>query len=393
MTTPWNSLGLTPIFPRATRIAWLAMLLLGSPGLGEETHTMHFPQQQWATVPPAEEGLNDERLAAAVEYLKANSGRDGVKELVIVRTGRVVWQGADASRAHGVWSCTKSFTSTALGLLVDDGKCRLDTRIADVLPALAELYPQATLAHFTTMTSGYRAEGDDQPKAGYLHGPSSTPFVPTQPLFPPGEAFAYWDSAMNVLGLALTEIAGEPLEELVKRRIMDPIGADPEQWSWGERLPAGGRREPGQRKINSGSGNAGGHVRISALELARFGHLYLNEGQWAGRTLLSPEWVRQATTVQVAADAREGFPASNIPGAGQYGFNWWVNGVNANGERKWPGAPESTFAAVGYNNNFCLVIPPWRMVVVRLGLDQDSRKIEDAAVGEFLRQLGEAIEN
>jgi CubicO group peptidase (beta-lactamase class C family) len=97
---------------------------------------MRFPGKDWEVVRPEAEGFDPAKLAAAVEYLKANSGKDGVRELVIVRRGRVVWHGDDIDKVHGVWSCTKSFTSTALGLLIDDGKCTLDTRAADVLPDL-----------------------------------------------------------------------------------------------------------------------------------------------------------------------------------------------------------------------------------------------------------------
>ncbi|MCI0623666.1 MAG: serine hydrolase, partial [Acidobacteria bacterium] len=59
--------------------------------------------------------------------------------------------------------------------------------------------------------------------------------------------------------------------------------------------------------------------------------------------------------------------------------------------RLWPGAPASTFAASGYNNNKLFVIPEWRMVVVRLGLDQTDRKITNEDLGEFLRLVGESI--
>lgn len=346
---------------------------------------MHFPARAWREVDPVEEGFDAKKLAAAMEHLKANSGRSGVRELVIVRRGRIVWRGEDVDKVHGVWSCTKSFTSTVLGLLIDDGKCTLETKAAEILPELKPLYPTATLRHFTTMTSGYRAAGDAQPKTSYLHGPSDTPFVPAEPLFRPGEKFAYWDSAMNVFGLVLTKIAGEPLDALLKRRVMDPIGADRERWKWGERkgIP--------DLKVNSGSGNGGGHVQISAREMARFGHLFLNEGNWNGRQLISKKWVEQARSVQVSAELPDGFPKSKIPGSGCYGFNWWVNGHKPDGKRPWPDAPPGTYAAQGHNNNKLWIVPEWQMVIVRLGLDQADRKIDDRISNEFLKRIGEAL--
>jgi CubicO group peptidase (beta-lactamase class C family) len=346
---------------------------------------IHFPGKNWEVVQPEAEQLDKVKLADAIDYLKKNSGKDGVKELVIVRRGRIVWHGDDIDKVHGIWSCTKSFTSTVLGLLIDDEKCTLDTKAAKMLPDLKDLYPDVTLRHFTTMTSGYRAAGDAEAKGGYLHGPSSTPFVPAKPLFEPGEKYAYWDSAMNVFGLTLTKIADEPLDALLKRRIMDPIGANPNKWQWGV------RKGVPNLKVNSGSGNGGGHIQISARELARFGHLYLNGGKWNGKQLLSAKWIEGATSVQVSAKVPEGFPASKIPGSGCYGFNWWVNGTKPDSKHKWPAAPAATFAALGHNNNKLWIIPDWQMVIVRLGLDQSDREINDSVTNEFLKRIGAAL--
>ncbi|MCI0699520.1 MAG: beta-lactamase family protein [Planctomycetia bacterium] len=367
----------------------LLVILVGSPlsALAQPEPVMHFPGKGWAVAKPQDEGIDPAKLAAAVEYLKKNAGKDGVKELVIVRRGRIVWHGDDIDKVHGIWSCTKSFTSTVFGLLIDDKKCTLDTKAAEVVPELKTLYPDVKLRHFTTMTSGYRAAGDDKPPGSYLHGPSSTPFIPMEPLFKPGEKYAYWDSAMNEFGLVLTKIAEEPLEALLKRRIMDPIGANAEKWKWGQRKAPEGVK----LKVNSGSGNAGGHVQISARELARFGHLFLNEGKWNGKQLISKSWIEQACVVQVSAKLPDGFPKSNIAGSGCYGFNWWVNGEKPDGKRKWPGATDRTFAALGHNNNLLFVIPETQMVIVRLGLDQADRKITDETIGEFLKQVGDSI--
>ena len=84
----------------------------------------------------------------------------------------MVWAGPGIDKVHGVWSATKSFTSTVLGLLIDDGKATLDTPAKDYVPAMAAAYPGVTLQHFTTMTSGYRA-AQDEPRGGYRHGPES----------------------------------------------------------------------------------------------------------------------------------------------------------------------------------------------------------------------------
>ncbi|MHC4355933.1 MAG: serine hydrolase domain-containing protein, partial [Planctomycetota bacterium] len=299
-------------------------------------------------------GLNSAKLGEAVSYLEDNSGSDGVRELVIIRNGYMIRKGPDIDKMHGVWSLTKSFTSTAMALLIDDGKATLDTLAKDHVPEMATTYPDIRLRHFTTMTSGYYAIGD-KTTGSYKHGPSRTPFKPSPtPLFePPGSRYAYWDSAMNQFANVLARIAEEPIETLFKRGIADPIGMNRSKWDWGDFGEVDGT------VINGGSGNGNKHMFISARELARFGHLFLNRGKWKG---------------------------------GTYGYNWWANGIKADGKRKWPDAPVGTYAASGYNNNDMFVISKWNMVIVRLGLDQRDVKITDATYDTFLKKVGEAIE-
>ena len=78
---------------------------------------------------------------------------------MIVRNGRIIWKGPEADRVQRVWSVTKAFTSTAHGLLVDDGECTLDTLAKDHNTKLAEHYPTVTLRHPATMTSGMDGVG------------------------------------------------------------------------------------------------------------------------------------------------------------------------------------------------------------------------------------------
>jgi CubicO group peptidase (beta-lactamase class C family) len=296
-----------------------------------------------------------------------------------------VWKGANIDKIHGIWSLTKSFTSTVLGLLIDDDRVTLETPTKEYISGMSKTYSTITLRDFTTMTSGYYAIGDE-PRGSYRHGPSRTPFKPgDKPLFaPPGSKYAYWDSAMNQFANVLTRIADEPIEDLFKRRIADPIGMNSEKWDWGDFGKVSGI------VVNGGSGNSNKHVQISALELARFGHLFLNMGKWKGKQLISSTWVYQATRAQVPASLPLGHPSS-ADGRGVYGYNWWVNSIKHDGNRKWPGAPAGTYSASGYNNNDMFVIPEWDMVIVRLGLDENAFKITDEIYGTFIKKIGRAI--
>lgn len=366
---------------RPFAVSVLVLMLVGGTFGGE---TMVVPGKDWQKVSPESQGIDSAKLEQAVVFLEANSGADAVKELVIVRNGYLIWEGPNVDKVHGVWSLTKSFTSTVLGLLIEDGKATLDTKAKDILPSMAKTYPGITLRHFTTMTSGYYAVGDE-PRGSYRHGPSPTPFEPAEkPLFAPGEQYAYWDSAMNQFGNCLTQIAGESMEDLFKRRIADPIGMNSEKWRWGDFGKIDGL------EVNGGSGNGNKHVFICARELARFGHLFLNRGKWNGKQLIDAAWVEMATKPNVAA-SMDLHPLSGADGRGVYGFNWWANGIGADGKRKWSEAPEGMYAASGYNNNDMFVIGEWNMVVVRLGLDQGSGAIGDKTYSEFISKIGRSF--
>lgn len=326
----------------------------------------------WLVARPAPADSLERPLA----FLASKAGKSGVAEVVILHRGATIHEGPGARNVHGVWSCTKSFLSTTLGLLADDGRAGLDTKAATLVPALAEAYPELTLRHFATMSSGYSAVGDEPKSTGYAHGPSETPFTPAAPRFAPGAKFEYWDSAMNMFALALTRAAGEPLAELFRRRIAEPIGMDPEGWKWGHFTLADGTR------VNSGAGNYN-MLHISAVNMARFGQLFLQQGRWGERQLLSREWIEAATRPQIVPN-----DGSN---RAPYGFNWWCFGELTHTRADLADVPRRTYCASGYNNNKLFVIPEWEMVVVRLGLDQPEGRISDAVWAEFLAQLGRAI--
>lgn len=369
-------------------LAVLAFLVIGTAFLdsnlnGPSRYDRDMDSCGWNEANPESQGIDSQQLDKAVIYLENNSGSDGVNELVIVRNSHMIWTGSDIDKMHNVWSMTKSFTSTVLGLLIDDGKVTIDTRASEYVHELSETYSGVTLRHFSTMTSGYVAVGDNPERS---HGQSDTPFTPSaNPLFvPPGSKFAYWDSAVNQFANILRHVAGEPIKELFRRRVADPIGMDREKWDW-----KGWERE--ELTINGGAGNKGQGIFITAREMSRFGQLFLNKGKWCDRQLISETWVDSATNVQVAATLPLGHPQTSIDsGPGAYGYNWWVNGQE-NGKQKWPDAPLGIYSSSGYNNNDMFIIPEWNMVIVRLGLDQSDFHITDEIYNTFLQKVGKTI--
>ena len=344
-----------------------------------------FPTRDWAKATPESQGVNAERLKKAVAWLDRNSGPDGARELIIIRNGYLIWKGPGADAYHKIFSCTKVFTSTVLGLLVDDGKCRLDDRAVQYSPSLDDQYSsyaKITLRHLASMSGGYRGVvrgvSPEQPwgdPLGYL--------VPQSPRYESGTACAYHDHDIFLLGEILTLLAQQPLKEVFRRRIADPI--DMQHWDWG----VVGNLESGIA-LNNAAGTPARNpgIQTTALDLARLGHLFLKRGNWNGKELLSAPYLDQATTNQVPLSRPH---STGADPAGHYGFYWWTNGHQRNGQAAWPAAPPRTFAARGAAANACFVVPEWNMVIVRLASAPEDSSASDETWNTFFTTLASAM--
>ena len=171
-------------------------------------------------------------------------------------------------------SITKCFATTALGLLVDDGRVTLDTLAREYVPEMAQYYPDVSLRHLATHTSGYLPEG-------YIYGqtdPPADPLIPAPPLFTPaGSQYAYDQPSVTQMMNVLAHATGEPMQDVFQLRIGDPIGLDSENWDWDDVVAGDGSI------IEEGGGFPGG-VHMSAIDMARFGHLILNQGNWDSKS-------------------------------------------------------------------------------------------------------------
>ena len=201
---------------------------------------MVFPDTQWEEATPESQGVDSASLNQAMDYLIANSGGVGTAEVVVVRNGYIIWKGSDVESYHFICSGTKTFTTTVLGLLIQDGLISsVDAKAVDHLPSLDDQYPQyadITFRHLASMTSGYDSINGDswrlykQERYDEHYQCVLTYTIPGQPLFDPGKAFKYHDPAIHMLGYILTKVSGRSLADILKERIADPIGIT--GWNW-----------------------------------------------------------------------------------------------------------------------------------------------------------------
>ena len=153
---------------------------------------------------------------------------------------------------------------------------------------------------------------------------------------------------------------------VLKKNIMDRIGAST-TWRWYGYDNAWETIDGLQMKSVTGGGHSGAGMFINTEDMARFGLLFLNNGQWNGEQLISKEWIEMATT-----------PSTPEP---NYGFMWWLN---ADGRRQWDGVDQDVFYAAGFGGNFIVIDRKNDLVVV-------TRWLEPSKIGEFMKLLNTSL--
>jgi hypothetical protein len=272
----------------------------------------------------------------------------GAANGLIIRRGSVIAEWGDTARADMTFSVTKTFLSTVVGVAFDRGQIRSVTdRVAGYLPPGVDLFTDPhnvpiTWEHLLRQTSDW--SGTLWGKPDWADRPPRNQTAAQweqRARHPPGTFYKYNDTRINVLALAALYVLKRPLPEVLDEAIMTPIGAS-SSWHWEAYDNAWVEIEGRRVKSVTGGGHFGGGMFINAYDMARFGYLFLQNGSWNGRQLISPQWIEMA---------RSPGPANN-----GYGFcNWFLNNppgpAGTVGAPPFPSAPRSsiTFQGNGVN--------------------------------------------
>jgi CubicO group peptidase (beta-lactamase class C family) len=268
---------------------------------------------------------------------------------LIIRHGYIVAEWGDTQKPEPTYSVAKSFLSTLLGLTLDKKMIRdITDPVSDYIHDGG--YDSAhnrkvTWEHHVRQTSEWEGElwgkkHDFIGKAAFGQGER-----PPRQLQQPGSYYEYNDVRINRFSLSLLTLWGKPLPEVLKDEIMDPIGAS-SSWQYvpykNSVVEINGKAMPSV----SGGTRWGGGLWINSRDKARFGLLFLRGGQWEDKQIISPEWIKKATTRgDVGPD---------------YGYLWWLNTE----KKAWPDAPASSFAALGAGSNTLWIDPENDLVIV-----------------------------
>ena len=242
------------------------------------------------------------------------------------------WAPESAEKQHILWSLSKSFTSTAVGLAVAEGKLDIDDKVVTFFPDDVPASPSANLKalrvrDLLTMSTGHdtlpRLTEDGVWTKQFLEQP-----VPHQP----GTRFLYNTPATYMQSAIVQKVTGQTVRDYLTPRLFAPLGIELPVW---ETSPQG-----------ISIGGYGLYVRTE--DIAKFGQLYLQKGKWNGKQLIPAEWIAQATSKQIENDQA---PSARNPDWRQgYGFQFWQ-------------CRHGAYRGDGKDGQFCIVLPKQDAVI------------------------------
>jgi CubicO group peptidase (beta-lactamase class C family) len=314
-----------------------------------------WPTWDWSISTPEDQGMDDATMDTAFDYAIAH----GSKAIVVIRNGYIVgeWYGPDwdKDRRQRGFSIAKSFTSTLVGMLIDKGAIpSVDTQVAWYIPEWRDRqHRTVTVRNLLSMNSGlYWTPVND-----YLilaTRPNQSAFAVGLPMeSPPGIFWIYNNAACQVLSALILNTTGMQAGDYAYYHLWSQIGMHNASW------------------MTDRVGNTLTYQSViaSAREFAKFGYLYLRQGEWDGVQIVSRDWVLESTQ---PSHFRNSF----------YGYLWWLNIGNG----MWPDAPADAFAAMGANDKRIFVVPSLDLVAVRLG-DRNPDWDDNAFIGPICNSV------
>jgi CubicO group peptidase (beta-lactamase class C family) len=306
-------------------------MLLAAPFVTRAAAAATFPAPGvWPSGSPASVGLNVTKLMEAQAYAQQFGGGAGC----VIRNGLLVHSWGSLTQLYLVQSATKSFGSALLGFAVDDGKIDVAAPAQRYLPGIGAVPSSNT-------STGWLDNIRVDHLATHLGGfPKSR--LPSALVCQPGTKFLYSDGGTNWLAALLTKVYGQDLRTLAQSRLFTPIGVPGTAAVWS---PLGTEYQmPPTCRFNGG-------MQANVDTMARLGYLYLNNGNWDGRQIISSAYVKLSTGAY--------YPRLPVSYLRNYGLLWWVATVD-----KVP-----YYRSSGLYNNHTFVFPSLNMVVVRVGTD------------------------
>ncbi len=253
---------------------------------------------------PEEQGVSSSGILSFIEAVDKDV--ESLNSFMLLRHGKVVaegwWSPYHPQAPHSLYSLSKSFTSTAVGLAISEGKLSVDDPVIKFFPDEAPAEPSNNLksmrvSDLLRMATGQQTEPPRTPDVSWVKTFLAHP-VP----FKPGTHFLYNTSATYMQSAIVQKVTGTTVLDYLRPRLFQPLGIENPTW---EVSPQG---------ISTG----GYGLSIRTEDIAKFGQLYLQKGVWEGKQLIPKSWIEEATARQVSNGSN---PASDWDQG--YGYQFW----------------------------------------------------------------------
>lgn len=295
-----------------------------------------FASSEFPRSTPEAQGIPTEAILRIIDAAENDPDND-LHGLIILRHGHIVtegyWAPYSAEQKHELFSLSKSFTSTAIGFAVDEGKLDIDTPVIDFFPEDVPAEPSdylkaLHLRQLLTMDTGHETEPN------IFQAPSEKRSMPqiffNQPItLKPGTHFLYNTAGTYMLSATLQKTTGERVLDYLTPRLFEPLEIEGAKWD----------------QSRDGIDLGGFGLQIKTMDIARFGQLLLQKGKWMNKQIIPEKWLDQATSRQVSNGS---WPTSDWDKG--YGFQFWMNTVGG-------------FRGDGAFGQLCIVLPEYDLVI------------------------------
>lgn len=320
----------------------------------------------WETTNISNVALNAKLLLKMVARIK-NKDYINIHSVLIVKDGKLVLEeyfpgktmygvsiDYNIDSLHELHSVTKSFTSALIGIAIGQKMIPgVDSKAVDLLPKYEDILRDnlkkgISLKHLLTMTTGIKWDEWTYPptdprndNSKLNRSPDFVRYVLSQPMETlPGWEYAYNSGISLVIGEIIPSVSNMNLAQFAEKFLFQPLGIEKYYWS----------------RDRHGVYIAGGGLQLRPRDMAKFGLLFLNNGQWKGKQIVPESWIKESTKDQV------GHLKVNL----QYGYQWWPRTF-------WAGNRYvNTINAEGRGGQFIIIVPELKLVAVFTGWNDND---------------------
>lgn len=291
--------------------------------------------------------------SAITEFIdQVNKNIQHLHSFMLLRHGVVItegwWHPYQSDLPHMLFSLSKSFTSTAVGMAISEGLLTVDDPVLMFFPEdaprrISTNLASMTVQHLLSMSTGHSLDTTD--RVLLSRNPFKT-FLSIPIEHKPGTFFVYNTAASFMLAAIIQKLTGQTLIEYLTPRLFEPLGIEGATW---DSHPNG---------INFG----GFGLHLKTEDIARFGQLYLQRGCWNGQQLIPEAWVAEATVKHSDNSANQ-----TADWQSGYGYQFWIC------------QPPGVYRGDGAFGQFCVVMPEQKAVLAMTGGMAEMQPVLDLA--------------